>query len=151
MAISFSVDRATPLDAELMAAIHASCFAAPWDEAAMARFIVEPGTLCLIGSVSANAACAPAGLLIARKAADEAEILTFGVTPERRRIGLGRALLETAAAALRESGAKQLFIEVEEGNDAAVRLYRAAGAIPVGKRARYYAHGADAAIFSLAL
>jgi ribosomal-protein-alanine N-acetyltransferase len=92
-----------------------------------------------------------AGLLIARKVADEAEILTFGVAPACRRMGLGRALLEAAIAALRSSGAKQLFLEVEEGNEPAVQLYRAFGAVPVGKRAGYYEHGADAAIFSLAL
>jgi ribosomal protein S18 acetylase RimI-like enzyme len=54
-------------------------------------------------------------------------------------------------AILGESGAKQLFLEVEDGNLAAVELYRSLGATVVGQRARYYEHGADAAIFSLAL
>jgi ribosomal protein S18 acetylase RimI-like enzyme len=54
-------------------------------------------------------------------------------------------------AMLGESGAKQLFLEIEEGNDAAVKLYRSLGATAIGRRARYYEHGADAAIFSLAL
>jgi ribosomal protein S18 acetylase RimI-like enzyme len=52
---------------------------------------------------------------------------------------------------LGESGAKQLFLEVEDSNVAALRLYRSFGAVAVGRRARYYEHGADAAIFSLAL
>ena len=41
-----------------------------------------------------------AGLLIARKAADEAEILTFGVAPACRNQGLGRALLQKRHRAL---------------------------------------------------
>jgi [ribosomal protein S18]-alanine N-acetyltransferase len=49
------------------------------------------------------------------------------------------------------SGARQLFLEVEDGNQAAVHLYNSLGAVRVGRRKGYYRHGADAAIFSLAL
>ena len=145
------VDQATLIDAGLMATVHASCFARPWDEAAMAQFIAGPGTLCLIASVVDTSGAVSAGLLIARKAADEAELLTLGVAPACRRMGLGRALLHTAMAALRANGTKQLFLEVEEGNGAAVALYRSLGAVVVGRRPGYYEHGADAAMFSLAL
>lgn len=145
------VDRATPIDAGLVATIHAICFARPWDEAAMAQFIAGPDTLCLIASVVDSSGAASAGFLIARKAADEAELLTLGVAPSCRRMGLGRALLRTAMAVLRASGTKQLFLEVDEGNDAAIALYRSLGAVEVGRRPTYYEHGADAAMFSLAL
>ncbi len=151
MGAEILVDRATPIDAGLLAALHASCFARSWDDAAMAQFIAGPDTLCLIASVVDNAVAASAGFLIARKAADEAELLTLGVAPACRRMGLGRALLHTAMAALRASGTKQLFLEVEEGNGAAVALYRSLGAVAVGRRPGYYEHGADAAMFSLAL
>jgi ribosomal-protein-alanine N-acetyltransferase len=117
----------------------------------MAQFASAPGTLCLIGSVGDGASSVPGGLLIARKADDEAEILTFGVTRPCRNQGLGRALLQTAVERLRASGAKRLFLEVADGNEAALRLYRSCGAAPVGRRQGYYDHGADAAIFSLAL
>jgi len=151
MPAEVSVQQATPLDAGLMAAIHASCFSRPWDEAVMAQFIAAPECLCLITSAVESSGSVAAGLLIARKAADEAEILTFGVAPSCRRLGLGRALLQAASARLGAAGAKTLFLEVEDGNDAAILLYRALGAVPVGKRTGYYEHGADAAIFSLAL
>jgi ribosomal-protein-alanine N-acetyltransferase len=54
-------------------------------------------------------------------------------------------------ATLREAGAKTLFLEVADGNEAALGLYRSFGAVAVGRRRGYYEHGADAAIFSLAL
>ena len=130
------VDRATPIDAELMAALHASCFARPWDEAEMALFLAAPDTFCLVASAVDQSAGAPAGFLIARKAADEAELLTLGVAPACRRLGLGRALLEAAMTFLRSSGAKRLFLEVEAGNEAALALYRSLGAVPVGRRPR---------------
>jgi ribosomal-protein-alanine N-acetyltransferase len=149
-----TVHRALPGDAGLMAAIHASCFAGPtdrpWDEATMAQFIASPGVLCLLGAAT-HVIAAPAGLLIARRAADEAELLTFGVTPACRRAGLGRALVTQALEDLRASGAATLFLEVDESNEAALALYRSLGAAPVGRRAGYYESGADAAIFSLAL
>jgi [ribosomal protein S18]-alanine N-acetyltransferase len=144
----FAIREAGPLDAELLAALHRDCFQRPWDETAMAKFAAAPGTLCLVGSLDEGAA---GGLLMARKAGDEAEILTFGVVPPCRNKGLGKALLETAVERLSASGVKRLFLEVEDGNEAALRLYRACGAAAVGRRKAYYEHGADAAIFSLAL
>jgi ribosomal-protein-alanine N-acetyltransferase len=150
MPVEIAVTQAGPLDVLSMAAIHRSCFAKPWDAAEMAQFLASPETLCLIGSVADRGGIV-AGLLIARKAADEAEILTFGVAPACRHAGLGRALLQEAISLLRASGAKRLYLEVEDGNEAALKLYRGVGAVPVGTRPGYYEHGADAAIFSLAL
>lgn len=151
MAVEIAVQRATPGDASLLAALHASCFAQAWDEAAMAQFIAGPNTLCLLAAAVDKSGSAPAGLLIARKAADEAELLTLGIVPACRRQGLARALMRAAMHALRTSGATQLFLEVEDGNQAALRLYTSLGAVRVGERKGYYQHGADAAIFSLAL
>ena len=138
MPIEIHVSRAAQYDASSMAMIHKTCFAKPWDETAMAKFLASPEVLCLVGSVADDSGGVMGGMLIARKAAC-------------RRSGLGRALLEVAISALRESGTKQLFLEVDKGNEAALALYRALGAQPVGRRAGYYEDGADAAIFSLAL
>ncbi|MEZ5829498.1 MAG: N-acetyltransferase [Hyphomicrobiales bacterium] len=150
MPSAVSVSPATPADAGLMAALHAVCFDRPWDETAMAQFIAGPGTLCLVG-FAGEAEPSPAGLLVARRAAEEAELLTLGVVPSSRRLGVGRALLQRAIDQLRASGVGNLFLEVADGNKAALELYRALGAVPVGRRPSYYESGADATIFSLAL
>jgi ribosomal-protein-alanine N-acetyltransferase len=151
MPIEILVSRAGPYDPPSMAAIHRTCFAKAWDEATMTQFLASPDVLCLIGSVADDSGGVAGGLLIARKAADEAELLTLGVAPACRHAGLGRALLQAAIAALRDSGAKRLFLEVDEGNEAALALYRSLGANAVGHRPGYYDGGRDAAIFSLAL
>ncbi len=145
------IHQASLRDAQVVARLHASCFAKPWDEAAMGQFIAGPETVCLIASAVNSSGGFPSGFLIARKAADEAELLTLAVAPHCRRAGLGKALLQAAMAMLRKSGVKQLFLEVEEGNEAARGLYRSLGAKAVGHRGAYYENGADAAIFSLAL
>jgi ribosomal-protein-alanine N-acetyltransferase len=151
MPVEIHVSRAGPYDPPSMTLIHKTCFAKPWDEAAVAQFLASPDALCLVGSVADVSGGVMGGMLIARKAADEAELLTLAVAPACRRSGLGRALLEFAVDALRESGAKQLFLEVDEGNEAALALYRSLGARAVGRRAGYYEGGGNAAIFSLAL
>ena len=136
-------------DALAMAAIHAACFAKSWDAAEIGQFLGVPG--CLALTASAAPAQPPRGFLIVRSAGDEAEILTLAVDPACRRLGLARALLGAATAALRDGGSKRLFLEVGDGNSAARGLYQSLGAVVVGRRPRYYEHGADADIFSLAL
>lgn len=146
-----SVRRAGPPDADLLAGLHRSCFSRAWDAAAMTTFAASPETLCLIGSIGDDAKRTAAGFLIARKAGDEAEILSFGVAPAYRNKGFGRTLLRTALEVLRASGTRCLFLEVDEDNAAALRLYRSLGGEAVGRRQGYYEGGADAAIMSLAL
>jgi ribosomal-protein-alanine N-acetyltransferase len=151
MPVEIHISRAGPYDALAMATIHRTCFAKPWDESAMAQFLESPNALCLVGSVADSSGGIVGGMLVARRAADEAELLTLAVAPACRNAGLGKALLLSAMSLLREAGTVQLFLEVEEGNKAAVALYQSLGAKPVGRRSRYYETGADAAIFSLAL
>lgn len=151
MQAAFSVRQARPLDAQMLADLHRSCFARAWDVAAMMQFASSPEALCLIGSIAGDAGESAAGFLIARKASDEAEIIAIGVVASCRRLGLGRALLERALELLRASGTRRLFLEVDETNEAALRLYRAFGGEAVGRRQAYYDHGADAEILSLAL
>jgi ribosomal-protein-alanine N-acetyltransferase len=136
-------------DLEAMATIHAACFARAWSANEIGQFVAAPGCLSLIASTALEQPMH--GFLIVRCAGDEAEILTLAVDPSHRRRGLARALLAAAIASLRQAGAKRLFLEVEAENESARGLYQSLGAVAVGRRPRYYEHGADADIFSLAL
>ena len=136
-------------DAEAMAEIHRACFAKNWSAGEIAQFLGAPGCLSLVASLSPQQTVQ--GFLIVRSAGDESEILTLAVNPSHRRQGLARALLTAAIDSLRKAGAKRLFLEVESGNESPRGLYQSLGVIAVGHRPRYYEHGADADIFSLAL
>ncbi len=96
-----------------------------------------------------------AGLLILRMAADEAEILDFGVLPPARRKGLGRELLMAAQDFARQSGIKRIFLEVAIDNAAAQALYAGSGFSQAGRRKHYYPRPggtrADALILSRGL
>ncbi len=90
-------------------------------------------------------------MILARLAADEAEVLTVAVVPERRQQGLGARLVSEAAGEARRRGAVRLFLEVSTRNPAARALYRALGFEQVGRRRGYYADGSDALTLRLTL
>ncbi len=91
------------------------------------------------------------GMVLARVAADEADILTIAVAPDVRRRGLGRALLLAAMAEAGRRGAKSMFLEVGVDNAAAAALYASCGFAQVGRRRGYYASGGDALVMRAAL
>jgi len=82
---------------------------------------------------------------------DEAELHLVGVDPERRRLGIGKALLERSFRAVGERGASVVFLEVSRANVAAIALYEAMGFALSRVRARYYEDGSDALVMTRAL
>ncbi len=91
------------------------------------------------------------GLVLARVAADEAELLTIGVLPQARRRGVGLALLRAAGGEAARLGATRLFLEVATRNAPARALYAQAGLVEVGRRRRYYPDGDDALVLAVPL
>lgn len=86
------------------------------------------------------------GLLVARIAADEMEILNLAVDPRWRRRGAGGALVATALGHGRRAGATRVFLEVRESNRAAREFYERQGFTVAGRRVRYYHQPAEDAI-----
>jgi len=120
-----------------MAAIHAAAFPdEPWDAGSFATLLSQPGIIGLIDPRG--------GILLLRVAADEAEILTIGVTETGR--GLGTELMRAAIGRATSLGAAVMYLEVAAGNAAALGLYKSLGFAPAGRRAKYYANGDDAVI-----
>jgi len=132
--------RATSLHAGWLAAAHRQCFPAKeaWSEEVFATQINLPGVFGLIAEGQ--------GFILARVAADEAEILTICVVPKQRRLGIGRKLLQGAEHLAADWGAESLFLEVSNHNHSAFDLYKSGGYERVGVRKRYYADGSDGVI-----
>ena len=132
-----AVLEARPRDAGALAMIHARSFHRGWSEAEFERLLSERTTLGHV--VRADGGRADAiGFILSHLVKDEAEILTVAVMPVERGRGLARRLLDTHLSRLAALGARQVFLEVEEGNVSALRLYRRAGFREVGRRAGYY-------------
>ena len=128
---------ATPTPAPALAANHPAAF--PPHSARSDAPI--PGVLAMPGSFGFLEP--RGGMILARTAAGEAEVLTLAVSPDQQRRGHGAALLQWAMAAVPPM---PWYLEVAADNAAALALYAAAGFTPCGRRCRYYHDGTDALI-----
>jgi ribosomal-protein-alanine N-acetyltransferase len=137
-ATSLTIRPVESFDVPVLAVLHAACFTAAWDqnwnETSFKDVLAMPGAGALIAAIGSE----PVGFALARVAADEAELLLIGTRPEYRRGGHGRALLERMLASLKRGGATQVFLEVAEPNDAALRFYRELGFREIGRRPDYF-------------
>jgi ribosomal-protein-alanine N-acetyltransferase len=91
------------------------------------------------------------GYLVALHAADEVHVLNVATLPERRRAGIGLALVEAALGYARDQKVRLLVLEVRPANRDAIRLYRRVGFAAITVRRRYYASGEDAVEMHLEL
>ncbi len=79
-----------------------------------------------------------AGFLVARRVADELEVMNLAVTPAARRAGTGSRLLARALETARRAGVARVFLEVRASNEIARRFYARHGFETVGRRPQYY-------------
>ncbi len=119
------VEPATPRDAAKLAEIHGESFHRGWGEGEFESMLTELGRKII-------------GFAVSRMAADEAEILSIAVAANQRGRGLSRDLLLTHLGHLAGRGVRKVFLEVEENNQPARRLYERGGFAVAGRRERYY-------------
>jgi ribosomal-protein-alanine N-acetyltransferase len=128
------VEPATLRDAPKLAQLHGASFHRGWGEAEFEGMLTERNTLVhrlRLGRMFV-------GFAVSRMAADEAEILSIAIAPGHRGRGLSRHLLLTHLGHLAGRGVRTVFLEVEENNQPARRLYERAGFGVAGRRERYY-------------
>jgi [ribosomal protein S18]-alanine N-acetyltransferase len=73
-----------------------------------------------------------------RVIAPECELLNLAVLPAFRRQGIGARLLQEVIRAARNCGVSDFFLEVRDGNRAALRLYEHFGFQITSRRSHYY-------------
>jgi len=129
-----SIEPATQRDAARLAELHAFSFHRGWGEGEFESMIAERNTLVHRLRLGRKTI----GFAVSRLGADEAEILSIAVDPAYRGRGLSRDLLLTHLGHLAGRGVRTIFLEVEENNAPALRLYERAGFAAVGRRDRYY-------------
>lgn len=145
-----AIRRVGTAHAEVLAALHAACFAEAWSAPFIALLLAQPGGGALLAADAADSSDA-AGMALFRIVAGEAELLSIGVLPEARSRGLGRALLGAALADAAREGAGAMFLEMAIDNGPACALYHRAGFAPVGRRAGYYRRPEGAPVDALVL
>lgn len=129
---------ATLADIPAMIALAAHiAIAAQWTEFEYQNMILQVGNVtrhCLVleeeGRVQA--------FLVARELKEEWEIENIAVAGMARRRGLGMRLLGEAFDMARSRGARSIFLEVRESNQAARALYEKCKFFEIGRRKGYY-------------
>ncbi len=152
--LDFVLPRAEPVfaearadDAAAAAAIHGASFGRGWTEHEFTDLLAARTTVAHRALVRGRLA----GFIVTRIAGDEAEILSVAVFARDRGRGIAGKLLDLNLRHLAGRGVRAVFLDVEEGNAPARRLYARAHFREVGRRKGYYARGSEAPGHALVL
>jgi ribosomal-protein-alanine N-acetyltransferase len=129
-----TLSEATSRDAGAIAALHAASFRRGWSEPEVEGLLIDRHVIAHRASIAGKLA----GFIMARLVEDEAEILSVAVAGPRQRRGLARKLLNLHLRRLAGLGARTVFLEVDEYNKPAIRLYDRAGFHEISRRPNYY-------------
>jgi [ribosomal protein S18]-alanine N-acetyltransferase len=142
------VARAVVGDAAALASLARASELPGWSEESLRAAFADP---TMIARVTRSSDRSAQGFVVARRVADEVEILLVAVTPASRRRGAGTALVASALADAARAGAVAAHLEVRASNATAIALYERLGFVAVGRRPRYYDATEDAVLMSRAL
>jgi ribosomal-protein-alanine N-acetyltransferase len=134
-------------DAASLATLHAASFRHGWSDGEFERLLLDRNVVAHRATVGRSLA----GFVLSRRAGDEAEILSVAVASARRGRGIAHGLLNLHLRRLAGLGARAVFLEVEEDNTPARRLYQRSGFREVGRRPGYYRQDRDKAATALVL
>lgn len=123
-----------------LAEIEKACFHAPWSEV-MLREELGKG-IFLVAERDGQAV----GYVGCQTVLDEGYITNVAVSPDCRRQGVGRALIEELARRARAKGLAFVTLEARASNAPAIALYEGAGFVRVGVRKNFYTVPAEDAV-----
>lgn len=141
----------TTLHLDGVMAIEVSAYAFPWSRGNF----VDSLASSYIGRVLYDDAGAILGYFVAMAGVEEMHLLNITVAPRVQHRGHALFMLDALAALCRQRGARQLWLEVREGNQRARAIYLRHGFVYVGRRKGYYpapqGQREDAVVMSLAI
>lgn len=128
---------ARPADAAALAALHRIAFRHGWSEAEFERLLSDRVAVAHVARANGGRG-AVIGFVLSHCIDFEAEILLVALAPAERGRGIASKLMARHLGRLAASGVKRIFLEVDEGNVAAQKLYARLGFVEVGRRGGYY-------------
>jgi [ribosomal protein S18]-alanine N-acetyltransferase len=134
-------------DAAAFAPLHAASFNRGWSEHEFEQLLADRSVIADRIAVANRSI----GFILSRIAAGEAEILSVAVARSWRGRGHARGLLDRHLRRLAGAGVRTVFLEVDEDNVAARRLYARAGFREAGRRKDYYPRQSGQAAAALVL
>ena len=128
------LSEAKPGDAAAMAALHAASFRRGWSEDEFRAMLGDQAVIAHRAMQGRKLV----GFIISRMVEGEAEILSVAVAVPAQGRGTGGRLLHLHLRRLAGLSVRRVFLEVDENNMPAIRLYRHAGFEEVSRRQGYY-------------
>ncbi|MEK7390285.1 MAG: N-acetyltransferase [Elusimicrobiota bacterium] len=133
---------ATPGDLDaIVELLNSRPFTARWSRRALEDELRRRDGIVLV--------CGRQGYALARLVPGECHLLDIASAKDGE--GVGRALFEALQAAARARECRKITFEVSTKNARALSFYRAAGAVVVGGRKKFYNDGSDAVLMDLNL
>jgi ribosomal-protein-alanine N-acetyltransferase len=135
-------------DVEQVVALDRMSFSLPWPVSSFRYELTENlASRCWVAELDGRIAA----MLVAWLIVDEIHIATIATHPDFRKQGIGEKLLSFTLQSAKDEGAITSFLEVREGNDAALMMYQKFGYVESGRRKGYYLdNGEDAILMTLA-
>ena len=136
--------RIVPVGAQHVAAVaelEQVCFADPWTADGLKE---ELDTACARFLTAVDETGAVAGYIGCHTVLDEGYIANVAVSPDFRRQGIGKKLVQALLA--QSTDLSFVTLEVRVSNDPAIRLYTGCGFQPVGTRKKFYSHPTEDAL-----
>ncbi len=122
----------------VLAAIHGEAFRPmderPWGEADLRELAAMPGASLKLALYEHQ----PAGFILYRAVADEAELITVALFANFQGKGIAHQLMKAMISHLKDMNVAKIFLEVREDNHRAIGLYHRFGFKNVGIRSGYY-------------
>ena len=123
--------------------IETSSFVHPYSALSLFSLIMLHSDTSLVAEVNGEVV----GFAIAAKeVGKKLHLLNFAVHPKYRRMGIGSALLRSLEKLAKKKGVKEIYLEVEEDNFAAISLYEKMGFKKKKIIKKYYPWGKDAVV-----
>ncbi len=133
------VQQAEKADLSTLAKIHAASFSHAWSDGELEKMLSNHHYICMVAHPPRTAHSKPLGFVLVRSVLDEAEIITIATGPSSRRKGVAKKLLQETIRKLEYDRKSKLFLEVDETNQAAIKLYKNLHFKQIGEREGYYA------------
>lgn len=137
----FNLRPAVADDAEAIRVVQNRCFPDPWSRADIGAQLALSGAVAVVAERAPDAGIGIFGYAFGQCVADEIELRSIAVVPERRRQGLGHDVLAAFLEIGRAAGGRCVFLEVAADDPAAIALYLSFGFSCAGKRTGYYRVG----------
>jgi len=124
--------------------IEGRSYPTPWSRSMFAGEISKPTSLCM-GAFEVESSRLVAYMIVSRYV-DAWHVMNIAVSPEYRRRGVGRQLLEYLFETTRSDSRRGYTLEVRVSNAAAIALYESLGFRSRGIRRGYYTDNREDAL-----